>query len=303
MHELTPAYVRVWAAWDAFQPDPGGPIGAALVGISNTLGSPVTHEQWLTAQLQSIAADGRKAILCLWKAPAWANGTVGQDPGKYMLEDRKFASGTYKGLSLGVPTDLGPSGPWANWIQWLCDRYKAYGSTGSTKRLIEILEVVNEPNYQMWPQRNAAGDLTIACQAAQMVTTAYGVAAAAGMRVGGPACSDGDDADSRLYTSPTTFIQEFERNIRALRGKSDFVWTHHNYRDFESSGAVTLASGDTGRSYAQMTTKWVRDYMDWTSWSDTYLFLTEGGARVRDDSPHLSCRHTARVRRNRTSFA
>src|SRR3954452_16770583 len=151
-------------------------------------------------------------MLTAWRFAPWANGTASlsdADDVRFRLADRLRRGAdppARKSLTYRLPDDLSPSGAWGRWIAWLLDRYAGR---------IDALEIVNEPNLQLWPQRDAAGALTIDAAVATMMQTP---AALASRQKRAPllvAPATGDPVgDSRLRTGYDTFTRALLDRLR-----------------------------------------------------------------------------------------
>lgn len=294
VNDLGTTYLRLWAPWHVFQPENTPSYGALEVAPG------VTWAQWLDAQLNAAASDGKKVILCLFGSPRWANGTATLKDTD-VVEDRRSPWGNsngwgdaLKGMEYGVPTDRSASGPFAQWVTWLCDRYRATTARG---RLIEVLEICNEPNGMMWPQRSPSGSAIMGSYIAEMMITAYGIATARGMRIGGPATADSafppagpsPAFNNRSGTPYDVFLLSLVGSLQSMSfSAKDIVWTHHNYGDLE---AVPYTS-----NWSNSTVGKIRDALDWLGWPTSWLFVTEGGVRdLNNDGRQVFAYDAARV--------
>ena len=171
----------------------------------------------LDAEIAAARADGMKVMLTSWRYPRWANG-----PRRARRKD----------LTFSPPDDLSEDSPFGRWMAALGERD------------VDAIEVVNEPNFQLWPQR----DVHVAV--ARMMATARAVLPTYGLLVG-PATADRRGSsprhrlpgvrDARCWTSSTD---------RLRAGRAD-AWSHHNYGDVESDGATASPrSGDCRRALA-----------------------------------------------------
>src|SRR4051812_27544098 len=259
-------WVRLWADWPQLQPEaaraPDAGTGARVVAA-------------LDAQVDRARADGRRVMLTAWRFAPWANGTASlsdADDVRFRLADRLRRGAdpaARKSLTYRLPGDLSPSGAWGRWIAWLLARYAGR---------IDALEIVNEPNLQLWPQRDAAGALTIDAAVATMMQTAAALASRekrAPMLVA-PATGD-PVGDSRLRTGYHTFTRALLDRLAERRFEPGprFAWSHHNYTDVES--LLAGADNRVARVRAMLTGRW-------TGWPRgdgraPGILVTESGAR------------------------
>ena len=264
--ETATPWVRLWADWPALQPAAGRAPheggGAAAVAE-------------LDRQVRLAKADGRKVILTAWRFARWSNGTAGlsaAEDERFELRDRVPPGGDPAGrkeLEYRLATDLTPRGAWAHWIDYLIGRYA---------RRIDALEVTNEPNLQLWPQRDASGALTIDAATATMMETAAAVAARhrdAPLLVG-PATGD-PAGDSRLRTGYDTFTRALLDRLaeRRFAPGPRFTWSHHNYSDVE--GDLAGGANRVAHVRAMLAGRW-------TGWphgdaGEPGILVTESGAR------------------------
>ncbi len=170
---------------------------------------------------------------------------------------------------------LGTGQHWNTWIRFLACRYHPDPAKRAIQvipgapapvagAVIDVLEIVNEPNFECWPQISAdvgaAGTKAkiAVTMTARMLSEAASIeaevnsATAAPLYFAGPATSDswakGGKAD-RFVTSYDRFL----KSMAALLGASfdpgeRFVFTHHNYRDIEEHGK-------RGTAYANLRAK------------------------------------------------
>ena len=246
-------WVRLWAEWPKLQPRPDrAPDFGAL-----------------DAEIAAARADGMKVMLTSWRFPRWANGTAGLTPEQdeaFELADRLDRGGDparRKDLTFRAPADLGPGSPFGRWIAALGDRD------------VDAVEVVNEPNLQLWPQR----DLHV--PVARMMATGQAVLAGRRLLVG-PATADLSGGGA-LHTDQLDFARALLDELRS----TGFVpgartaWSHHNYSDVESdSGEGIAAAGALVRE----------------RWPGVPILVTESGARLTAIARAEGLRDDARVR-------
>jgi hypothetical protein len=259
-------WVRLWADWPQFQPEPG---------LAPHEGSGARVVAKLDAQVDAARTDGRRVMLTAWRFARWANGTAALSE----REDRGFEMADRvrpgvdaerrKALTYLFPRDLSPGGDWGRWIDYLLGRYGPH---------IDALEIVNEPNAQLWPQLDRSGRLTADAAVAEMMETA----AALGARherpplLVGPATAD-SVGDSRLRTGYDTFTAALLGRLaeRGFQPGPGFAWSHHNYTDVENDLAGD--ANRVARVRAMLTGRWPgwpRGDADAPG-----LLVTESGAR------------------------
>jgi hypothetical protein len=272
-------WVRIWIRWDKAQPLPPTQLSIAeLANAANDLpgcgtGCGFRYVQAIDAQVTAAREAGLGVILAAWNFPAWANGTEGM-PADWAREDRGGPATPVerlKPMEYRVPIgQLAPDGYYGRWLDWLVTRYAHHG-----RQL--VLEIMNEPNHQLWPQRDAGGALVMGDYVAEMIATAHAVSAAHGdpILLAGPALSDRTGADGRLMTNFDTLVPEILTRLdqRGFARAPHFVWTHHNYADVErdvrsSTGAERVRGHLVGRWRGR------------GGPSDPKVWLTEGGARL-----------------------
>ncbi len=266
-------WVRMWVRWDKLEVASGVYDNAA---VSN-----------LDQQIARMRQLGIGVVLVSWMFPRWVNGTQNLTEAEaqaYMRDYRTYqdGSGFLKLLEWQIPaTQLGVNAAYGRWINFLISRYKQYGCG-------VVLEIMNEPNYQMWPQRQGpqnSSPLIIQQKVAEMMNTAYQVSAFHGhqMPIAAPATSDFRRNTNRYETNQYDFIPALKTALQSynnFRGGPTFIWTHHNYIDVETFF-------DVGPYVARNSLLgW------WRGWSATNadgsnpgVWLTEGGARPSKLSP------------------
>jgi hypothetical protein len=274
--ETRTPWVVIWAQWDLIEPNQGDFRFADLDSdIQNARNTIVPNG--------GINDDRLNIILKLWKFPRWANGTSGPEwqPGAsadQASQPDRFNpdSRTVKPLEFRVAADLTTTSPWANFIRMLMTRYRGW---------IDFLDVVNEPNLQLWPQQDSAGNVTIHRPVAQMFKTAQTIRdniVPGGTQTPillGPGTDDSFfTGQPRLRTVVPRFMDLFlpELNRIGFVPGRKFGWSHHNYTDVESN-----LTGTENRA------AFVRNRLvsNWAGWPDglasnPYVMLTEGGARL-----------------------
>lgn len=266
--QSTTRWTRLWVRWDIAEPTRGN--------------IDTTYMAALDDQINKLRAQNIGVVLVSWRFPLWSNGTEGVDPGTYLEDYRTRTDGSdLKSLYYGIPLgELGVNGAWGHWINLLVARYKHHGCG-------VVLEIMNEPNFQMWPQTQdtAGNDMIIHEKVAEMMNTAYFVSGFHGhkMPIAAPATSDFRRNSSRYETHISDFMVGLQAALIAMnnfRGGPTFMWSHHHYKDTEL--------GDTaGVSIVHFVLhNW------WRGWSATAsdgsnpgIWLTEGGARRHAINP------------------
>ena len=253
--ELDTRWVRVWAVWPALQPQ--------NVPIDDAAQNP-GYEKLLNLDrlIRAINDDGRSVILCLWQFPWWANGT----PDPQTISSAQAEHNKYK-----IPTNLNADGPWAGFVSHLYRRYNPAGPNNPSNARIQVMEIINEPNEQLWPQRDSNGSRYMHCAVASMFLTGIAVSEwyDHSMYLMGPALGDNEAPSSENYTNPLDFMADF--NAMGIRVHSRFIWSHHNYRSTE------VASNDSTR---QVRSRLVERWTGYTEGGGPVVFATEGGARL-----------------------
>ena len=292
-------WIRMWADWPSLQPDgrfriddPASPGYSRLVALDD--------------QIRQACADGLRVMLMPYRHPLWANGTAtlvrNSDAeisfeyadrmsaaawNKYVAQGRNVAvyNPSRRALEYRVPSEGYPlDGSWSRFFEFLMRRYH-YGQRASG-RFVHAFELVNEPNYQLWPQRVpspadpfALSALSITGRVAQLLKTAQAVSGRVGHTTGMYAPSSSDtDTGSRIVTRFDEFASALLDAFPAVGYKPHAKqgWSHHNYLDVE------------GRTTARMQALRARLQGRWTGLSEPgapTVFVTEGGARVARMKP------------------
>jgi hypothetical protein len=254
-------WVRLWADWPTLQPERNLPPDA---------GTGASALARLDEGIDGARRDGRRIILTAWRFPRWANGTDTIDPVRdlgFELQDR-LAIGSdpahRKDLTFRLPDDLSPGSDWANWIDFLLTRYG---------QRIDALELTNEPNLQLWPQRDIAGAVARMFVSAQAVASRH---LGAPLLVG-PATAD-PVGDSRLRTGYDTFTRDLldELDRRAFVPGPSFAWSHHTYADLE--GDLEGPANRAAAVHSMLAGRWV----GWPTADPVSpgILITETGARL-----------------------
>jgi hypothetical protein len=289
--------VRLWADWPSLQPDP-----AYAPDDPASPGAPLLAA--LDEQIAVANEDGLRVVLQFYRFPTWANGTQalaavrGTDAEiSHAYADRiapaawaRYVAGgrdpavydpSRRALEFSIPEEgCGPGTAWQRMFAWLHDRYRPDRPGGLR---VDAMELINEANFQLWPQRAPSptadefglGPLTVQRTIAEMMASARAVSAAAG-RPGVllvPSCADSDQG-GRTVTHydelAVAMLNELERTGAAV-GRNE-IWSHHNYTDVEGRVLQTK----TQRLRALLAGRW-------TGLSDPtgpVVLITEGGARL-----------------------
>jgi hypothetical protein len=288
-------WIRIWADWPSLQPSPAYTIDdPASPGYAKL--------QALDGQITQACADGLRVLLLPYRHPAWANGTgqlVGNSDAEVAFEyaDRMSAAAWAKYVANGrnpavynpsrraleyrVPSEGYPlDGPWSRFFEFLYRRYH-WGQRASG-RFVHGFELVNEPNYQLWPQRVpsttsdpfALSALKIGRSVAGLLKTAQAVSARFGhtTRMYAPSSSD-SDVGSRLVTRYDDFATNLLDSFAPAGYKPhpQQAWSHHNYTDVEQRVTTRI--------------QLLRDRLRgrWAGFAEPgapTVFVTEGGARI-----------------------
>jgi hypothetical protein len=289
--------VRLWADWPSLQPDPA-------IAPDDPAGPGAPYLAALDEQIAAANADGLRVVLLLYRFPTWANGTEalaavrGTDAEiSYAYPDRiapanwqRYLDGgrdpavftpSRRALEFATPAEgCGPGTAWARMFAFLHERYRPDRASGPRA---DAFELVNEPNFQLWPQRApsptadvfALGPVVAQRTIAEMMASARAVSAAAGhpALILTPSFADSDQGGRTVthYDELTVALLDELQATAAVPGPNE-AWAHHNYTDLEGRVAETktqaLRSLLAGR---------------WTGLSDPsgpVVFITEGGVRL-----------------------
>jgi hypothetical protein len=205
---------------------------------------------------------------------AWARYVAGgRDPAVYTPSRRA--------LEFSIPQEgCGPGTAWARMFAWLHDRYRPDRPGGLH---VGALELINEANFQLWPQRApsttddefALGPVTVQRTIAEMMASARAVSAAAGhpglLLV--PSFADSDQGGRTVtpYDELTVALLDELTRTGALVASNE-VWSHHNYTDVEGRVEATKTQRLRGLLAGR-----------WTGLADAtgpVVLITEGGARL-----------------------
>jgi hypothetical protein len=296
--ETSTPWVRMWVDWPVVQPDPD-------YAVDDPANPGFPRLQALDEQIAAACADGVRVLLVPYRFPAWANDTVELAAARNTDEEVSFgfadrispaawrryvAAGRdpsvfnpgRRGLDLRIPPEgVGVESAWARFFEFLYARYHL--GQADSGRLVHGLDLVNEPNYQWWPQRAPSttddpfgpGPLIVQHAMAQMIATAQTIADRYGDTTLLFAPST---ADSEIVSRTVTQFDEF---AGALLDALDVIghrpgprqaWAHHNYTDLERRAED---------SYTQRLRAVLRDR--WTGYAEgepPTVFITEGGVRV-----------------------
>jgi hypothetical protein len=296
--ETDTPWLRLWVDWPSLQPD----AGFAVDDLANP---GFSRLETLDEQVAAACADGVRVLLVPYRFPVWANGTAqlaavrntdaeasfafadrisrgawrryvaeGRDPARYNPPRRA--------LEFRIPPDgLGPDSAWGRMFAFLYARYNR--GQAASGRFVHGFELVNEPNYQLWPQRApspasdpfAAAPLTAQHAVAAMMSTARAVADEHGdaTLLLAPGLADSETV-SRMVTPFGEFAAALLDALEERRHRPGprEAWSHHNYLDLErrleATGTQRLREVLRGR---------------WTGYAEgeaPTVFITEGGARV-----------------------
>jgi hypothetical protein len=296
--ETNTTWVRLWADWPTLQPDPArapdDPDGAGAAVLAA-----------LDDQIRAANADGVKVILLLYRFPLWANGmeALGAQRNSdaeisYAYPDRIAATDWARYVAAGrdptrvnpsrralefaiPPQGVGPASAWAAFVEFAYARW--HRGVAGTRPYVHGIELVNEPNFQLWPQRAPAagadpfalGDLTVQATVAQMMQTAASIAARHGddTLIFAPSLADSELGGRTVtqYDELATRLLDALAAIGHQPGPTT-AWAHHNYTDLERRLTDTKAQR-------------LRAVLDgrWTGYREggiPAVFMTEGGVRL-----------------------
>lgn len=138
---------------------------------------------------------------------------------------------------------------------------------------------MNEPNAQMWPQRDSRGNLMSPGKAAGMMQTASAFSGWVNHEVllGAPATADYRGANGRYQTHYFDFVYYLVQALRNINyyGMPTYIWTHHNYRDVahndhQSTNGIRLAINGYWRGWSAVN----------NSGAHPGIWITEGGSKL-----------------------
>jgi hypothetical protein len=305
LRETRTGWVRIWADWPRLQPDP-----AFALGDPASPGAP--YLEALEEQIAVANADGVRAVLVAYRITPWANGTAelverratdeeiafaffdriaprawaryvreGRDPARYEPGRRALEHRT-------PPEGFGPESAWAGFF---ADLYERFHLGRAPDPHVHAFELVNEPNWNAWPQRAApdpqADPFTVTAleapaRMAEMSITARAIAAARGDTA---LLLHGSLADAAPEGRRVTSFDEFIPAMLDVLDAAGFAatprdaWAHHSYNDIE-------------RRESGLRVQQVRDLLRgrWTGYAEgegPTVFITESGVRVSRMPAHF----------------
>jgi len=296
--ETNTTWVRLWADWPTLQPDP-----ARAPDDPDGQGAAVLNA--LDDQIRAANDDGVKVILQLYRFPLWANGLEAlgaqrntdaeisyaypdriapADWARYVAAGRDPArvNPSRRALEFAIPAEgVGPDSAWAGFFEFAYARWHR-GVAGS-RPYVHGIELVNEPNFQLWPQRAPAtgedpfalGELTAQATVAQMMQTAAMVGARYGddTLIFAPSFAD-SELGGRTVTQYDEFAAHLLDALAAIGHQpgATAVWSHHNYTDLERRSTDTKAQ----RLRALLAGRWT----GYSEGEAPTVFMTEGGVRL-----------------------
>jgi len=233
-------HVRLWIDWTFVQP-------RGDLAIDDPANPGLPYLASLDAQVDAATADGLQVILLPWRYPRWVNHNAERD-GTRSPEWRLPDEGH------------GPFSHWARWVDALWDRYAGR---------IAYFEVINEPNLQMWPQKDIAERVSF------MMATVDGIARAHDRAAVclGPSISDAESDRPWRITERRPFVETLLPALRrrGFEGGDHWIWAFHNYNDCE------LGGDRVGDMRAQIAGRWNGRRADD---GGPLVYATEGGIRL-----------------------
>jgi hypothetical protein len=296
--ETRTPWVRLWADWPSLQPDPA-------VVIDDPVNPGAASLESLDGQIAAACEDGVGVIVMPYRFPAWANDTEelaaqrntdaeasfdapdrmsaaawrryvanGREPARYNPSRRQ--------LEFRIPQEgVGVGTAWERFFDFLYARY--HRGQADSGRFVRGFELVNEPNFQLWPQRAASltddpfasGPLTVQQTMAQYLATAQAVARRYGdtTLLLAPSTADSEIV-GRTVTPHLEFSAALLDELDAIGYRPDPLqaWAHHNYNDLERR----LEETNVQRLRDVLRGRW-RGY---TNGQPPTVFITEGGVRI-----------------------
>jgi hypothetical protein len=252
------SWLRLLADWPTLQPVGGQPPSGPSLDA-------------LDAHVAAANADGMNIILMPYRYPRWANETEhispegGAEDDLFFPWDRVTTLTSYQNWRAGTgnkpiyknhryripPEGHGPGSQWARFAEFLWERY------GDR---IAGFEVVNEPNFQLWPQRSeveteifaerwgtTGTDSLAAATTAEMIMTVDSIARRYpdGPLLLAPSTSDTLQNTMLRYATVShtnRHVAFFDPFVEALLSALDargfvagdrWIWSFHNYTDSE----------------------------------------------------------------------
>ena len=296
--ETRTPWVRLWADWPSLQPDPA-------FAPDDPDGPGYPRLQALDEQIAAACADGVSVLLLPYRFPLWANDTTGLGLQRNTDAEISFAywdrispsswaryveSGrdptrynpSRRALEFRIPPEgVGPGSVWARFFAFLYGRY--HRGRRASGRWVEGFELVNEPNWQLWPQRGpsttgdafAPGPPAVQETVAQLLLTAQAISARHGhstlMLAPSAADSEASGRTVTPYDESTANLLD-AMDAAGYRPHAQQAWAHHNYTDLERRDTNTR----TQAVRRLLTGRWA-GYAEGTG---PTVFITEGGART-----------------------
>jgi hypothetical protein len=244
-------------------------------------------------------------LLLAHRFPLWANGLADLGGERrntdaevaFAVPDRMSARGWQRYLAAGrdprrvnpsrralelrvPPEGVGPGSAWCTFLDFLYARYHRGGAVPG--RRVHGFELVNEPNFQLWPQRApsptedpfAPGELVVHRAVADMMASARVVAERHGHTtlVLAPSTADSEQGGRTVTQfAELTAALLAELDARGHRALPTEAWAHHNYVDVERRADDRLR-----RLRELLAGRWA----GWQERGGPAVFLTEGGARL-----------------------
>ena len=340
------SHVRFWADFPSLWPNGHEPLGTGAGAFPFAV---------FDACIRKANEDGLKVIVVPYRYPRWVSFTHGfattsdenlyrnpedrctlaqwlafiRDPANPTL--RNEIDRQQRDLEYEMPLHLPP--PFAHfaghhpesfWGLFVRELFERYVRRSETHGRLDYFEVVNEPNFQLWPQRSAAADpswptegsppgrfgldgsrLVVQEHVAEMMETVdffarqYEELYDKRVMCLAPSTADHDrTAQRRLFTvavntpwstAPDPFtnalLDELER--RRFKGGSRWIWSYHNYADMERDHAKA------GYMRAALGKRWRGRTRD----GGPAMMATEGGIRISELQERFGALPTGRRRR------
>lgn len=284
-------YIRLWAIWSRASQMAGWPLDPL---------ADVPRDSYIGTLDRNIAVArglGYRIALTPTYKPADVEGLAGKNPEDPYACGRRRGSGDppaeEPNQGFRFPADASLRGPYGRWIDFLVRRYAR--TTENQERCVDFLEVLNEPNWEMWPQLDANCRLVSAPHAADMMMTAKRIRDALGRHTDlimlGPGALDYARSvnDGIGTTSFDVWVEAFLRELRARRflPGTRWAWSQHSYGDSEGQRFVMPRSWRDRRRTVNrgQLARLMLERHGWGGWPggdprNPHVLFTEGGIRL-----------------------